>query len=185
MDELYLEQLKEEVIKRIGRTLESPSDFDYLSFRIKEDTHEYVSSTTLKRVWGHIHSDIIHRKSTLSSLARYVGNKGWADYCDQTTQSSFISTKIIKSEILEKGERLEIEWEPNRRCVFEYLGVNQFIVTEAENSKLNIGDTFCAKQFLLGHSLYITDLKQIRNGSIVTDYVAGFKTGLTSIKIIR
>ncbi len=48
-----MEHLKQIVTRQIGRTLESPADYEYLSEQIQKTTGEYLSPTTLKRVFGH------------------------------------------------------------------------------------------------------------------------------------
>lgn len=81
MDEKQsIESLKAEIREKLGRSLDSPTDFDYLAVQIKEQLHEYISPTTLKRFFNYIPSDVIPRNSTLSLLARYVGKMGWKDY---------------------------------------------------------------------------------------------------------
>ena len=49
-----MERLKQIIIKQLERTLESPADFEYLSDQIQKKTGEYLSPTTLKRVFGYI-----------------------------------------------------------------------------------------------------------------------------------
>lgn len=49
-----MEQLKEIVIRQLGRSLESPRDFECLSEQIQVVTGEYLSPTTLKRLFGYI-----------------------------------------------------------------------------------------------------------------------------------
>ena len=75
-----MEKLKEIIIHQLERMLESPADFEYLSEQIQDKTHEYLSPTTLKRLFGHIPYDNQPRPYTLSILARYAGYKGWQDY---------------------------------------------------------------------------------------------------------
>ena len=75
-----MEQLKEIVIRQLGRSLESPRDFEYLSEQIQVVTGEYLSPTTLKRLFGYIPQTSEPRVTTLSIIARYVGYKGWQDY---------------------------------------------------------------------------------------------------------
>lgn len=83
MDELkIIENLKREIKSAIGRSLDTPGDFDFLSMQIKISLHEYISPTTLKRFFNYIASDVKPRVSTLSLLARFVGAAGWQDYCN-------------------------------------------------------------------------------------------------------
>ncbi len=84
MDELkIIENLKKDIRSQIGRSLDSPSDFDFLSAQIKHSLHEYISPTTLKRFFNYIPNDVKPRISTLSLLSRFVGAAGWQDYCNE------------------------------------------------------------------------------------------------------
>ena len=46
-------------------------------------TGEYISPTTLKRLFGYVKPATAPRTSTLSVLARYVGKAGWSDFSAQ------------------------------------------------------------------------------------------------------
>lgn len=76
-----IESLKEHVAKAFGRTLDSPADFDVMSLSIRERTGEYISPTTLKRLFGYVKPATVPRTSTLSVLSRYAGYAGWSDFC--------------------------------------------------------------------------------------------------------
>ena len=73
--------------------MQTPKDFDVLSDSIFEKTHQSISPTTLKRLWGYLQEPSIPRSSTLNLLAQYVGFDSWAAYCKeektplQTTQT--------------------------------------------------------------------------------------------------
>ena len=73
-------RLKEAVAGTFGKTLDSPTDFDALALSIQGKTGEYISPTTLKRLFGYVKPATIPRTSTLSVLARYVGKAGWSDF---------------------------------------------------------------------------------------------------------
>lgn len=76
-------RLKEAVAGTFGKTLDSPTDFDALALSIQGKTGEYISPTTLKRLFGYVKPAIVPRTSTLSVLARYVGKAGWSDFSAQ------------------------------------------------------------------------------------------------------
>lgn len=61
----------------------TPKDFDCLAANIYEQTHERVSVSTLKRVWGYVDSDSTPRITTLNVLAKYIGYSSWRDFCNQ------------------------------------------------------------------------------------------------------
>ena len=181
-----MEKLKQIVIQQTGRTLESPADFEYLSEQIQKSTGEYLSPTTLKRLFGHIPYDNRPRPATLSILARYAGYSGWQDYLDkQHVESGFISAKRIKAAELTKGRKLSIAWNPDRECLIEYIGDERFVVLHAQNSKLQTGDQFTAVQFILGQPLTATNVVSVREPNQQDTYIAGAKSGLTKIEILN
>ena len=181
-----MEQLKQIVIQQIGRTLEAPADFEYLSEQIQKKTGEYLSPTTLKRVFGHIPYDGQLRPTTLSILARYAGYSGWQDYLDkQHVESGFIAAQRVAVKELNKGQKLSLAWNPDRECLIEYLGEGRFVVLHAQNCQLQIGDQFTAMQFILGQPLTATEVVSVREARSQDTYIAGAKTGLTKIELLH
>lgn len=182
-----MQQLKDIVIRQLGRTLESPADFEYLSEQIQKSTGEYLSPTTLKRLFGHIPYDSEPRPSTLSILARYAGYNGWQDYRDkQHVESGFVSSKRVISSELAIGQKIHLAWNPDRECLIEHLGDGQFVVLHAQNCKLQIGDRFSAQQFAIGLPLTATGVITLREkNEKLNTYIAGAKTGLTKIEILH
>lgn len=181
-----MQQLKDIVIRQLGRTLESPADFEYLSEQIQKAIGEYLSPTTLKRVFGHIPYDGQLRPTTLSILARYAGYNGWQDYLDkQHVESGFVATQRISSRELSKGQKISLAWNPDRECLIEYLGEERFVVLHAKNCKLQIGDQFTTIQFILGQPLTATNVVSVREPLQQNTYIAGAKTGLTKIELLN
>ena len=66
------QQLLRAVEQALGRSLISPSDFEYLANQLFEKTHEHLSTSTLMRLWGYTER-VKPRKSTLDVLARFLG----------------------------------------------------------------------------------------------------------------
>ena len=106
-DTQNIESLKGHVAKAFGRTLDSPSDYDSLSLSIREKTGEYISPTTLKRLFGYVKPATVPRPSTLSVLSRYVGYAGWSDFC----QSLEVRNPDSASQELEPMADLTIQTE--------------------------------------------------------------------------
>ena len=174
--------------KRLGRPVKSPIDFDLLSLRIGETISEQISPTTLKRIYGYISTEHTPRYSTLSTLSRFVGYSDWDDFCHRgisttSSESGFLSCKQIDASYLSVGDRIELCWRPNRRCVVIYNGNNSFTIQEAYGTKIVAGDTFTAISFMLGHPLYISDLRH--GGEMPRSYVAGSRYGLSGISILK
>lgn len=183
----YMEKLKLFIQKKLNRDLESPRDFEYLSEQIQSYTNEYLSPTTLKRLFGYIPQTSEPRVTTLSILARFAGYKGWQDYIDcHEVESGFVSMpKIVTSE-LQVGQKIIMAWNPDRECVVEYVGNNRFVVLHAINAKMQVGDQFTALQFVLGQALNANNYISVRVTDLKQDtYVAGAKSGLTKLEMFN
>lgn len=184
-EEIY--SLLRRVERRLGRPVKSPTDFDLLSLRISDTISEHISPTTLKRLWGYINTNHTPRYSTLSILARYLGYDDYDDfkakYALPIDESGFISCNSISPEHIAIGDRIEICWQPDRRCVVIYNGANSFTVQESFGAKIVAGDTFTALNFMVGHPLYISNLRH--GGEAPKSYVAGSTHGLTRIMLLK
>ena len=187
-NEFCIEKLKQMLKLQFGRDMETPADFSDLSddIRVKLKCSS-ISATTLKRLFGYIKYDKCISLSSLSLLARYLGYSGWNAFCmNYKSESDFISNQVIYSKNLSKGDSVVFEWNPNRYCLAEFLGNDKFLVRDAQNCKLEIGDTFTTTQFTLNNPLIITDLIQIRmSDNSPKKYVAGSKSGLSKLKEIK
>ena len=178
-----MQQLKTIICRQVGRTMESPADFEYLSEQIQHATGDYLSPTTLKRLFGYIPQSGTPRPATLAILARFAGFTGWQDYLDkQHVESNFISAKRIQTKDLTAGQKINIAWNPDRECLIEYLGDNRFLVLHSQNSKLQTGDKFETTQMIIGQPLTATNVHVCRTNETNKTYVAGAKTGLTKIE---
>lgn len=177
-------QLRNDVEKHIGRTLQSPADFQWLIQQIWDQQHTILSLSTIKRFWGYVESNGLPRLSTLNTLTQFLGYADWNAYLVSLEQSGGNESAMFQGEgisaaMLLTNDRIEVRWQPNRKCVFRYLGDNQFIVEESMNAKLQPGDLFHAVIFMVGHPMYLDHLR-LSDGTI-TSYVAGKHKGLTSV----
>lgn len=177
--------LRLDIEHELKRRIKTPYDFEFLSGVVWERLHENISPTTLKRLWGYIDGADVTRRTTLCLLSRFLGYQDWEAYlvalANRTdTESEVFQGEGITIDDLQLGDDIEITWLPNRRCVFHYEGDAHFVVTEAENSKLHIGDHFEAASFILGKPLYIDRL--VRGDEPPTAYVAGAKNGLLAVR---
>lgn len=173
--------LRKTLETHLGRPLRTPSDFDWCSLRIAEQSGERISPTTLKRLWGYLDEGHLPRLSTLSSLARFLGAADWDAWC-AGGDSGFIAEQILAVSNLMVGDRIELTWLPDRWCVIEYRGHENFVVRDIRHAKLPAGATFQATVFAAGHSLYISGT--MPDGSDFT-YVAGRSHGLRDVKLLK
>ena len=175
-------ELKRRIEENLKRKMKTPNDFIFLAGAIWNQSHLTISPTTLKRLWGYIDGADQTRNSTLDILSRFLGYDNWDDFIKKTgmeSNSDEVLSPHVKTKDLQVGDRVKVSWMPNRRCTFRYLGEEQFIVEEAENSKLKVGNTFFCSLFILGEPLYLTGLVQGKNPPI--DFVVGNRDGLCEL----
>ena len=180
--------LRQDIEREVKRKIRTPYDFEFLAGVIWERLHENISPTTLKRLWGYIDGADTTRRTTLCLLSQFLGYADWEAYLHALALRSEVESNAfegegIRVENLTIGDRVEVTWLPNRRCVFRYEGSSHFYVEVAENSKLQSGDRFSTACFLIGQPMYLDNMQ--RGGHTPTSYVAGSRNGLVSAGIIK
>lgn len=176
-------ELRKCVEDNLMRKMKTPADFIFLSGAIWNRTHETLSPSTLKRLWGYVDGADITRNSTLNILSKFLGFNDWdgfLEYISNDSGSVIIESEFVKAEDMSVDDCIMVSWKPNRRCTFRYLGDNRFIVEKSENSKLKVGNTFSCGIFIIGEPLYLNDLVQGDNAPVA--FVVGNKDGLCELK---
>ena len=176
--------LRLDIERDLKRRIRTPYDFEFLAGVVWERLHENISPTTLKRLWGYIDGADTTRRTTLCLLSQFLGYQDWEAYLAALAQRTDVESEAFAGEglsidDLQAGDKIEVTWLPNRRCVFRYEGDAHFVVTEAENAKLHVGDRFETACFIIGKPLYLDRL--IRGDEPPTAYVAGSKNGLLTV----
>ena len=184
--------LRMDIEHEVKRKIRTPYDFEFLAGVIWERLHENISPTTLKRLWGYIDGADTTRRTTLCLLAQFLGFADWEAYQASLATRTDIESDAFEGEgihidDLQKGDRVEVTWLPNRRCVFRYEGEAHFIVLESENAKLHVGDSFDTTCFLVGKPMYLDNLQrdEVPSTKESVSYVAGSKNGLNSVKLVN
>lgn len=183
--------LRGEVERVFGTPLHTHADFVSLTEAIEVVLHEHISPTTLERVWGYStrHYDTVSRR-TLDVLARYAKRTNWDDFCRHLrktagTESDFFTDGILSAASLAIGTRLRLGWQPDRVCEVRYLGDYRFVVENATNGSLRVGDSFSCLQFQLGKLLYMDCFQRADEPSGENQrYAVGRENGLTLLEII-
>lgn len=169
------------VEQKAGKALRTPSDFEWLEEKIEAQVKEHISASTLMRVWGY-RQGVSTRRSTLDVLARFLGYADYVMFCNWSPaesdepQSDEVLSHHLLTENLEAEQKVELTWQPNRRCVVQLRQDGLFEVKEAENTKLSVGDTFKCDIFIEGEPLYLSNLVHEDRPPMV--YVAGKKGGI-------
>lgn len=188
MDIPELTFLLNEVEKKFGRRVSTSTDFETLSITIEMTIGDHISSSTLKRLWGYVSLSPTPRIATLDILARYLGQRGFKEYCQKLKDtdvyaSTFFSARVIDANSLNKGAHVSIGWAPNRMIELEYLGNYRFKVAISANSQLRTGDEFETAEFILGYPLLLQ--KIYRNGETTPPFIAGRQGGLCHIEVLK
>ena len=178
--------LRERIEKKIGKTLNTHSDFVELTSLIELELRQHISESTLERVWNYStrgYATVSLR--TLNVLSNFATENNWNSFCDllnkeNNIESQVFNLEVIATEDLCVGDRIRIGWLPNRLCIIRYLGENRFIAEECENSTMKKGDTFVCHQFILGKELVMSDFRQ--ESKI---YIVGKEHGITTLNFIE
>lgn len=175
------EGLKKEIETLIGREVNSPKDFDFLSRQILGYTGENISVSTLKRMWGYVASKSAPSRFSLDVMARMAGYSSWEAYAENCngggtpTSRFFVKSKLVAN-ALNTGDRIRLTWAPGRVVTIRYIGNDIFSIEDSVKSKLSAGDTFCCHQFVADEPLYLTSLQHL--GMQPCNYVAGLQSGI-------
>ena len=180
--------LRSDLEQRVGQQLQSPADFQLLIQQIWEKNHAVLSLSTIKRLWGYVDSNGAPRLSTLNMLAQFLGFTDWNAYLVALEQrggseSAMFTGEGIQTSDLQAGDRIAVAWQPNRQCIFRYLGDNQFVVEESKNAKLQRGTIFSAARFMIAQPMYLDNIL-LADGTRIS-YVAGKRNGLISVTKIN
>ena len=176
----HIELLKSELEEAIGEEIKTPRQFEKLRELVYARTREYVSTTTLKRIWGYLNEPLKTREGTLTLLAQTLGFKSWDDFISlkngslqehKLPSSPKFGRSITVATDLVAGDRIRLTWYPGRVCVVRYLGDMKFEVEESEKTRLKPGDTFCCHLILAGNPLYLSNLRH--GNSPATAYMCG------------
>lgn len=162
-----LDLLRASIEEAVCRRIETPKDFRFLSEQIYGQTHELISPTTLKRLWGYLAEDVVPHKSTLSILARFAGYVSWDDFCEQLSrmdgevneQPLFVEA-VIGGEV-GVGQRLDVYWLPDSHLSLVSRGDSRFEVEESRHSLLAKGDSLHIGIIFRGKPLYVTRIRSV------------------------
>ena len=174
------------VEQSIDHRVATSSDFIYLAGVISGRLNESISVSTLKRIWGYIDGYHSVREHTLDILAMLVGYPDFetfvSDYCqsDAVRSSQIVFTKPLNIEDLQRGDRVELQWNPGRLVRLEYLSDSKFKVLYSEKSKIKKGDTFICRSFYLHHPYFLENL--VHQNEEPCNFVIGNKGGLTVVR---
>lgn len=174
------------VEKRFGEEIRTTAAFERLAAALEAVLKEGLGASTLKRIWGYVPDGTTPRLSTLDILARYAGYEGFKAFRKATfggDNSDFITGRTcITSDELQPGDRLALEWLPDRRVTLRYKGEALFEVVQSAGTKLRPGDVFECSCILKGWPLLVPYI--LRDGVKTPPYIAGKAHGITALEKI-
>ena len=83
-----IDRLRKAIEQDIGRQMQTPKDFEFLSACIFQRLQQTVSVSTLKRLWGYTSSYATTRTTTLDVLARFVGYDNFEHFKQEVENQS-------------------------------------------------------------------------------------------------
>lgn len=113
--------LRQKIEEEVGRQMQTPKDFDYLSDCVFEECHQKISPTTLKRLWGYLSEVATPRISTLNILSQFAGYQDWESFClqmqppiEQEEKPVEQSERLAEQKVMsgEKAVRPAFKWLP-------------------------------------------------------------------------
>ena len=183
-DTNHLQTLKRLVCEAAGCEALTPGDFYTIAAYIEGRTHESIGLTTVKRLWQYGGMRTSPRRATLNVLARALGYRHYDDFCEHYADAARSSDPVlgegVKVAELGLGDHLELRWNPGRNVVVEYLGNSTFRVLQSVASKLDVGDTFQAAFFAVGHAAMLANVIHGENSWPL--YEVGQQGGLTLVR---
>lgn len=182
----YIECLKQDLSKAVNRSIDTYTDFNYLSLQMKDKIKDAPSVSTLKRMWNYVSDNSSRSRTTLNTLARFLDFRDWSDYVehlirDQRVESGFLDSRTIVSSSLCPGDIIELGWNPDRQIRLVYRGESWFEVTKSENATLRAGMTVNIGVFSKGLPLACIEVRD--RGENLGTYIAGSRNGLTFLRL--
>ena len=84
----YFSALCQALEEKMGKRMHTSKDFEALAASIFEQTHQLISASTLKRLWGYLDEGVTPRRTTLDLLSQFLGYAEWDAFCEQQTEGS-------------------------------------------------------------------------------------------------
>lgn len=182
-DKEFIPQLCMAIEKRVGRTMTSPRDFQWLSAELAKGGTR-ISESTLKRLWGY-NQDISDTyrpyKYTLIALVNMLGFRDIDDYLENydsnDVQSAQYVGETISADNIMPGNIVELSWSPNRVCNLLCMEKGVFKVVHAERGHLHTGDIVRLQSLTQNAPLYFNEVYRPSTNERFL-YTAGQRTGI-------
>jgi hypothetical protein len=134
------------ILKKIestfGAPVRYPKDCINLSNSIKDKTKNFVSSSTIMRMFGIVPSTITPRLHTLDIIANYIGYENW-DSAEKGSKFDFSKGKhpiYITPHHYSKNQLIRIKFNDSSTLELLCVDKNRLLVTNSVNFNLIDGD---------------------------------------------
>ena len=170
--------LRQAVEHRLGRSVNTPSEFKLLSDDIKHQSNISISQSTLMRIWGYVTSNVRPSETILNSLAVYAGYHDFESFGNGDGKCSdvIVSLHINVDTDLAPRDHVLVRWSGDHEILVRYLGEAQFVVERSINSKLSVGDTFTCHLIIQNQPLYLDNF--VHQTTAPHCYVCGRNNGI-------
>lgn len=177
--------LRKEVEQTLGMPIRTPKDFDLLSNKIYEKTHEQINSFTLKRFYGYIDRGRCSR-ATLDIISRFAGHRDWLAFLqkkkeENTAESSSEEiASLLTADQLQVGDLIKLTWQSDREVLVRYIGDECLTILDSKNSKLRTGEVYQCNAIVNKLPLVLKGVKDSHGNTLSTAkvYVCGKKHGI-------
>ncbi len=162
---------------RLSMRLITPRDFKRASDAVTTAVESPLSSTTLMRLWGYLREPVTPSRSTLNILARFLGYDDFEQWRLTSGDSDMATSRKLDLDALAVGDRVRLQWVPDRVVEAVYEGQRHFRLTRAEQTHLREGDEFDCGLIVDGEPLFLDNLDQ-HDGRPKGVYVCGRHHGV-------
>lgn len=177
--------LRKEVEQILGIPMHTPKDFESLSDKIYEKTHEQINSFTLKRFYGYIDRGRCSR-ATLDIICRFAGYQDWLNFvqkkkeANEAESSSEEIQNVLTADQLQPGDLIKLTWQPDREVLVRYIGDGCLTILDSKNSKLRAGEVYQCNVIVNKLPLVLKGIKDNQGNNLPAAkvYVCGKKHGI-------
>ena len=152
------ERLCKEVEQVLGRHIESPQDFVWLSDEVAKAGKGSLSVNTLKRLWGYLDDGHATRRSTLDIMAQFIGYRDYVAFCKEREEARVEEDNGEETREEEKGLEVKREEGGEERGKSRWNGALMAIMIVAV---LMVGALFFLHRAPESEPIYVTDLSQL------------------------
>ncbi|MBX7180800.1 MAG: hypothetical protein K1X82_01715 [Bacteroidia bacterium] len=185
---MNIKRLKKNIELKLGYTIRYPKDCETISKDLREGYNCNISSSTLKRLFGFSTPSAKPHLYTLDLLSNVLGYTSWDNFCQEGQEVGSCNPNeicFLNLNELREGQKLILEFLPEKKLLLEYLNNSTFLVLESIiSAKIKAGFTLEIKNIvkcfpLVCHKIFCPE------GTPLGSTVIGKVGGIKRINILR